>query len=280
MDPFRRGTTFKGLQWSARTDRGVVRSNNEDAFVGLQFDGREVHHLGAIGECGSGQMDFAFAVSDGMGGAQAGEHASRIAMEKTMALLPRAYRHSAAGLEIGFADVLEELFAQVHESLAYLGRSYNDCSGMETTLSLCWFTPGRMFFGHIGDSRIYFLASEPGPIKQITEDDTYVGWLWRNGKITEREARNHPRRSLLQKALGSGNQFVTPQVGAVSVEAGDTFLLCTDGLIEGLYDSRLEELLRLPECSQPGANAASRIVTESLAMSGRDNTTAMVIRVL
>ncbi|HUD46291.1 MAG TPA: protein phosphatase 2C domain-containing protein [Candidatus Baltobacteraceae bacterium] len=280
MEHSRHTATSKGLQWSARTDRGPVRPNNEDAFIGLQFDAREVHHLGAVGEGASGHLDFAFAVSDGMGGAMAGEHASRIAVQKITTLLPRSYRQSAVGLEAGFADVLEELFAQVHEALAHIGRSYEECSGMEATLSLCWFTPGQMYFGHIGDSRIYYLPAQTGAIKQLTEDDTHVGWLLRNGRINQREARGHPRRNLLQKALGGGNQFVAPQVGAVGYEVGDQFLLCTDGLVEGLDDSQLEELLRLPESTPRGATAAVRLVEESLTRNGRDNTTALVIRVI
>jgi protein phosphatase len=181
-------------------------------------------------------------------------------------------------MNTGFADVLEELFTQVHESLANLGRSYEECRGMEATLSLCWFTPGWMYFGHIGDSRIYYLPAQ-GSIKQLSQDDTHVGWLFRNGKISEREARNHPRRNVLQKALGGGNQFVTPQVGAVGYEPGDTFLLCSDGLIDGLYDNHLEDLLRLREEGGLGISPANRLVNESLAASGRDNTTALVIQV-
>ncbi len=270
----------KALHWSARTDRGKVRPNNEDAFVGLQFDAREVHHLGAIGDCPTHHMDFAFAVSDGMGGAKAGEQASRIAVQKITTLLPRSYRQSAVGLDAGFADVLLELFGEVHLALAYLGASYEECRGMEATLSLCWFTPGRMYFGHIGDSRIYYLPAAGETIKQLSHDDTHVGWLLRNGKINDREARAHPRRNVLQKALGGSNQFVTPQVGAVAFESGDAFLLCTDGLIEGLHDSHLAELLRLPEFAGPGSHPANRLVEESLARNGRDNTTALVIRVV
>jgi PPM family protein phosphatase len=280
MELRRQTPACKGLQWSFRTDRGKVRPNNEDAFVGLQFDALEVHHLGTLGEGTTGHLDFAFAVSDGMGGAMAGEHASRIAVQKITTLLPRSYRQTAVGLEAGFADVMEELFSQIHGALAYLGASDEECSGMEATLSLCWFTPGRMYFGHIGDSRIYYLSAQSGTILQLSNDDTHVGWLLRNGKINEREARTHPRRNVLQKALGGGNQFVTPQVGAVVYEPGDVFLLCTDGLVEGLYDSNLEEVLRSPDSSKPGANPANRLVEESLARSGSDNTTALVIRVV
>ncbi|MGD0615797.1 MAG: protein phosphatase 2C domain-containing protein [Verrucomicrobiota bacterium] len=280
MDPSHRSPASKGLQWFGRTDRGEVRPNNEDAFLGLQFDAREVHHLGATGEGATSHLDFAFAVSDGMGGAMAGEHASRIAVEKITMLLPGSYRLSAVGFGTGFTDVLEELFAEVHAALAHLGESYAECRGMETTLSLCWFTPGRMYFGHIGDSRIYYLPAQGGAIRQLSHDDTHVGWLLRNGKINERQARSHPRRNLLQKALGGGNQFVVPQVGAVAYEAGDHFLLCTDGLVEGLYDGDLEAFLRSHESAGPDANPADRLVEESLARNGRDNTTALVVRVI
>ena len=149
---------------------------------------------------------------------------------------------------------------------------------MEATLSLCWFTPSWMHFGHIGDSRIYYLPGRGGPIKQLTQDDTHVGWLFRNGKIKEREARNHPRRNVLQKALGGANQFINPQIGAVAYEPGDIFLLCTDGLFEGFYDHHLEEFLRSPDFGQLNASLAYQLVEEALARNGRDNTTALVVR--
>lgn len=267
------------LRWSGWTDRGKVRLNNEDAFLGLQFDAREVHHLGKIGEASTHNMDFAFAVSDGMGGARAGEFASRIAVEKITRLLPRSFKQSARGLEAGVDDVLAELFDQIHRALAYVGGCYEECHGMEATLSLCWFAPGWMYFGHIGDSRIYYLPAKSEEIKQLSHDDTHVGWLLRNGKINEREARTHPRRNVLQKALGGSNQFVDPQVGAVGYERGDVFLLCSDGLSEGLYDHHLLELLRIGVATARD-NPAQRLVEASLANSGRDNTTALVIQVL
>ncbi|MBI5802605.1 MAG: serine/threonine-protein phosphatase [Verrucomicrobia bacterium] len=275
--PQRETATVERLKWSGRTDRGKVRPNNEDSFLGLQFDAREVHHLGKVGEGATKSMDFAFAVSDGMGGAKAGEYASRIAVEKITKLLPRSFHQSATGLAAGFGDVLTELFTQVHRALVYVGESYDECRGMEATLSLCWFTPGWMYFGHIGDSRIYYLSAREGGIKQLSADDTHVGWLFRNGQINEREARTHPRRNVLQKALGGGNQFVDPQVGAVAYEPGDIFLLCTDGLTEGLYNHQLVELLRSPD--SPGANTvAHRLVEAALANDGRDNTTALVVQ--
>jgi PPM family protein phosphatase len=267
------------LKWSGWTDRGKVRPNNEDSFLGLQFDGREVFRLGKSGEASAEKMDFAFAVCDGMGGAQAGEFASRIASEKITMLLPRAFQQKASGLQPGFADVLAELFSQIHRALVFVGGSYEETEGMQTTLSLCWFTPDWIFFGHIGDSRIYHLPKRKNKIMQLTHDDTHVSWLLREGKISEREARNHPRRNVLQKALGGGNQFVDPQVGAIACERGDIFLLCTDGLTDGLYDGQLTELLRESPSSKK-SNPAQLLAEVSVKNSGRDNTTALVVQVI
>ena len=148
---------------------------------------------------------------------------------------------------------------------------------MQATLTMCWFTPGWMYFGHIGDSRLYYLPKRDGGIRQLSHDDTHVGWLFRQGQINERQAREHPRRTALQKALGAGNQFVEPQVGALAHEPGDTFLLCTDGLVEGLYDSQLLELLRDSDYLHGNAETAARLVRKSVENAGRDNTTALVI---
>jgi protein phosphatase len=272
--PPRPAKKFILLKWSGCSDTGKVRQNNEDSFLGLQFDAREIFRLGKFGEASVEKNDFTFAVCDGMGGAQAGEFASRIAVEKITTLLPRAFQQSARGLNAGFADVLAELFTQIHRALVFVGGSYEECEGMQTTLSLCWFTPGWMYFGHIGDSRIYHLPKRKKEIRQITQDDTHVGWLFRNGKLNEYQARTHPRRNVLQRALGGSNQFVEPQVGAVGYERGDVFLLCTDGLVDGLFDQQLAETLRAADYS------AQKLVEASIKNSGRDNTTALVVRVV
>lgn len=255
-----------------------MRKNNEDAFLGLRFDASEVHHLGKVGDASTGTADFIFAVSDGMGGASAGEFASRIAVEKLTKLMPRAFRRTAMGLDSGFGDVLEEVFQEIHRALMYLGSCYGECQGMGATLSLGWLSPGWLYFAHIGDSRIYYCPKEEGGIRQITHDDTYVGWLYRNGKVNEREARTHPQRNVLQRALGAGHQFVDPQVGAVAYQPGDLFIFCTDGVTDGLFDYQLLEFARMSGALD--ANVARRLVDASLERSGRDNTTAVVVEVM
>ena len=265
------------LEWFGWTDTGRVRKNNEDAFLGLRFDAQAVDHLGKHGECSLARHDLTFAVCDGMGGAKAGEYASQIAVSKITTLLPQAFQKAGRGLDAACADVLAELYTQVHRALVYLGWAYEECHGMQTTMSLCWFTPGWMCFGHVGDTRIYHWAAETGEFRQLTEDDTHVGWLLRHGKLTDYEARTHPRRNVLQKALGGENQYVEPQVGAVSCRCGDSFLLCSDGLNEGLYEHQILEVLRTRKA---GFNPAKTLVESAVQADGRDNITALVVRVM
>ena len=263
------------LRWSGLTHIGRVRPNNEDTFLALNFDGHEVRFLGKTGQASLAGVDFVYAVSDGMGGAKSGEFASRITVDRITKLLPRNFRLSAAGIASGFEDVLSELFSAIHRDLIHMGFSYEECAGMGATLSLAWFTPAWMYFAHIGDSRIYYLP-RGGGLTQLTHDHSHVGWLRRKGQINEREARTHPRRNALNQALGAGHQFLEPHFGAVGHQPGDRFLLCSDGLIDGLWDRHLEEIVRT---APAGASIAQLLVHEAVQNSGKDNTTAVVVEV-
>ena len=211
-----------------------------------------------------------------MGGSDAGEFASRVTMDKILHLLPQSFRQDVTGIEAGFLEVLEELYGEIDFALKYLGGSYpEDCRNMGATLSLCWLTAEWMYYAHIGDSRIYYLEGATGRLRQISHDDSHIGWLRRNGKMSEREARAHPRRTALQKALGADYQFVTPQVGTVYLQPGDKFLVCSDGLNEGLFDSQIEEKLLSPS----GKTHAENLVECAVETAGGDNVTAVVIEV-
>jgi len=263
------------VSWSGMTHVGKVRKNNEDAFLCITIDDQSFHYVGKEGEAPLDNRDFIFAVSDGMGGANAGEFASRVAVEKITRLLPKGYRSMAAGLSAGFADLFEELYEEINKALNYLGSQYEECSGMGATLTLAWVVPGWLYFAHIGDSRLYYLPAGGG-LKQLSEDHSHVGWLRRKGKINEREARSHPMRFSINRALGAGHQFVTPQVGSVGYEPGDLFLLCSDGITDGLWDRQVLQLLREPDTREKSRPPAPRLVEAALERSGQDNLTAFV----
>lgn len=267
----------KGICWSGQTDVGRFRKNNEDAFLALAINGEGVRRLGKYGEAGLAENDYIFAVSDGMGGANAGEFASQIAVDKITRLFPQTFRAAAGGIAVGFQDLLGELFEQIHRELTHMGQAYEELSGMGATLSLCWVRPAWVYLAHVGDSRIYHLPAAGG-IRQVSHDHTHVGWQQREGKLTELQARSHPGRNSLQQVLGGKNQNLSPQFGAIGYEPGDAFLICSDGLVEGLWDSGMKRLIRKPPPGAP-ADVAQRLVAEALQTDGQDNTTALVFEV-
>lgn len=272
------GHTSAHLSWSGWSDRGKVRPNNEDEFLAVAFSIEEFIYLASQGEVPAGDFDFVFAVSDGMGGERSGEFASKFALDNITRLMSRRFQFSPAHSQTGIQDCLEELFQAIHRQLTTLGQSYDEGRNMGATLSLLWYSTGWMHFGHIGDSRLYHLPAG-GTMTQLSEDHTHVGWLRRHGKLNEREARFHPRKNVLSQALGAGNQNIRPHLGEVRCAPGDRFLLCTDGVTEGLWDHALSDYLHAPQQVSEGVTLARQIVTTAISESGRDNATAMVIEV-
>lgn len=265
------------VNWSAQTDVGRFRKDNQDSFLALAMDQEGVRRLGKYGQADIRTSDFVFAVSDGMGGAKAGDFASQVAVDKITRLLPKSFRSAASGIQIGFQDLLDQLFHEIHAELTQMGQSYEELKGMGATLSLCWVRPDWVYFGHIGDSRIYYLPKS-GTITQVSHDHTHVGWQYRKGQLTEHQARNHSGRNSLQQVLGGKNQNLQPQFGAIGYEPGDRFLICTDGLVEGLFNSGMERIIR-SENKSFEKNLAERLVNEAVQADGKDNTTAVVFEV-
>ncbi|MEM7474450.1 MAG: protein phosphatase 2C domain-containing protein [Planctomycetota bacterium] len=262
------------LEWSGCTDRGRFRPNNEDAFLLLKLSNTGVQYLGKEGQARFGDGEYVFAVSDGMGGENSGEFASRIALEKITLRLPNeSFSDSPAqdSLSKHTEEVLLELFRSIHEAMLRLGRSDPNCRDMGATLTLVWLRRNSVYFAHIGDSRLYRMQNEA--LEQISEDHSHIGWLRRAGQIGEREARAHPRRNVLDQALGADHKFLNPHIGSVDLQPGDKLLICSDGVTEALWDSRIESLM-----SQEGASGRAKLIVDcAVVESGRDNTTAVVI---
>ena len=255
-----------------------MRPNNEDSFLALTFDGREMQFLGRVGETTVDPNDCIFAVSDGMGGANSGEFASRLTVDGITRLLPKGFRLSAAGLSSGFSDLLEELFGEysLRSDPARFPLRGVPGHGRNAESVL---VHARMDVLRSYRRQPHLLPAQERAVAQLTRDDTHVGWLFRNGKLNEREARTHPRRSALEQALGASNQFIEPQIGAVGLQDGDRFLICSDGLIDGLWDRHIEEHLTDggDESLDPGLS--DLLVATAVENSGQDNTTALVIEI-
>ena len=260
------------VSWSCSTNVGRFRNNNEDAYLALILKAEGIHFLGSQGKSEIDNSDHIFAVSDGMGGANSGEFASRIAVEKITSSFPQCFRSDVS--EYGTSsDILTQLFRDINSEMNRYGESYPECKGMGATLSMCLLLPGIIRIAHIGDSRIYHLTTDKEGNKifhQLTDDDTRVASLLKNGEISKYEARNHPMRNMLTKALGADNQFVDPQINEFSVKEGDRLLICSDGVTDGICNNELEGLLAK-------GSDAEVIVDYAVKVSGKDNATAVLL---
>ncbi len=266
---------LRGVRWSGWTHPGRFRPNNEDAFLAITFNDTGFHYLGRTGETSLEGGDCVFAVSDGMGGANAGEFASRIAIEKIAELMPRSFRLAASGFHRGGHDFLEQLIEAIHAEMIEQGEAYEETSGMGATLTLLWISQECLYFAHVGDSRLYYLPNHQ-PTQQVTIDHTHVGWLQRTGRISATEARFHPRRNQLQQVLGGRQSSVDPHIGVIEATSGDRLILTTDGVHDVLSMRALESLITSPPPYCAELLASDRLVQEAMD-SSRDNLTAIVL---
>lgn len=225
-----------------RTDIGKLRKQNEDA---AWFD----------------EARAVFAVADGMGGHLAGEVASRMAIEAVQRMARENERPGIAALR--------EAVACAHETILAHAQDHIECAGMGTTLSVLWLGENYAYIAHVGDSRIYRLRE--GSLTQITQDHSLVEELVRAGLITREQARTHPRRNIITRALGTHGEN-EPDLLVTDVQDGDVFLLCTDGLTGMVPDDEIERTLR--DCSME--EAADRLLALALDAGGRDNVTLIL----
>ncbi|HHY33427.1 MAG TPA: Stp1/IreP family PP2C-type Ser/Thr phosphatase [Firmicutes bacterium] len=230
------------MQASARTDVGLVRSVNEDDYL--------------IG-------DGVFAVADGLGGHEAGEIASQMAIRMLKEFKPPENGDPAGAL----AEALEGINRAVYK------RSVADpsCEGMGTTLTVLLITGDTAYIGHVGDSRAYLVRD--GRLHRLTEDHSIVGELIRMGMLSEPEARAHPQRNLLTRAIGT-QPDVEIEVGYCKLGPGDRFLLCTDGLTGAVDDG---EILRVMASAQDPRSAVDQLVELAMRGGGHDNITAVAV---
>ena len=232
------------LRYSARSDRGLVRQNNQDSvYAGPRL----------------------LALADGMGGHAAGEVASKLVIA---ALVPLDDDEPGDDL----LGELAEATAQGNDAITELVGEEPDLDGMGTTLTAVLFAGSRLGMVHVGDSRAYLFRD--GVLTQITRDDTFVQSLIDEGRITEDEAASHPQRSLLLRAL-TGHD-VEPSLTVREARAGDRYLLCSDGLSGVVSAETIADALTV---SDP-QSCADRLIELALKGGGPDNVTCIVADVV
>lgn len=231
------------VAWGARSDVGLVRSHNEDSFL-----------LRAP----------LFAVCDGMGGHAAGEVASSLAVDTIAAKAPAIADDTLLGAAVEAANV-----AIIDGAEAGVGKP-----GMGCTASCAVIKGNQMAVAHVGDSRIYLLRQ--GSLVRVTHDHSYVEELVDAGEITADEARVHPSRSIITRALGSDRDMYADHF-TIEVRNGDRVILCSDGLSGMVGDHEIETLA--VSSATPQA-AADKLVSAALTAGGSDNVTVIVVDVL
>ena len=225
-----------------RTDVGLVRKGNEDAAWMDEKRG-------------------IFAVADGMGGHLAGDVASRLAIETVKKMAEKKDPPEVLNLEtmVREANLIIAGHAQTHP----------ECAGMGTTLSVLIENGRYVFIAHVGDSRIYRFRN--GQLEQITRDHSLVAELVRGGIITEEEARVHPRRNIITRALGTDG-YNEPDILIINRNEADFWLLCTDGLHGMVPDRTIEEIL----ASETPEKSADKLMKAALDAGGTDNITFII----
>ena len=246
------------LNIHGETETGMVRDHNEDSILIL---GGEKSPLG---------VDALLVVADGMGGHAAGEVASRMTVDGIIGLMSRSDDiPNAEGPE--YLRFLGEIIQQVNNTIFQAGQD-EDKRGMGTTCTVAVVRGDQLFVSHVGDSRAYLLRS--GDLHQITQDHSWVEEQVRQGTLSPEEARNHPNRNIITRAVG-----LEPKVKVdgylVALLKKDILLLCSDGLTTMIEDSQIAEIL---SANEP-VEACRALIDAANDQGGHDNITVAVARV-
>ena len=263
QDELREGWAEKGrtpglnatLKLGAKTDLGRVRENNEDKFD--FFEPEDPAVLATKGRF--------YAVADGMGGHSAGQIACEMALKT---VIQAYYQSPSADTEASLRRAIEEANALVYDT----AQAISERQGMGTTLTVAVVREDQLTVAQVGDSRAYLLRD--GALTQITDDHSWVAEQVRLGVMSAEDAQTSPFRNIITRSVGT-SQNVEPDLTTRALRAGDTLLLCSDGLTGHVEPVDLQSAL---EEGSPSV-AAMRLVEEANRRGGRDNITALVLSV-
>lgn len=264
---------------AAVSDAGRVRKNNEDHFLVGRL-GRSLELLQTNLPEGDlppryEESGWFFVVADGMGGAEAGEVASRIAIEAGLfhhLARPAWFFEGDADAAARVLERMRDLIDRVQGDVLRVARSDQSLAGMGTTLTAAYLTGANLFLAHVGDSRAYLFRR--GRLIQLTRDQTVVQQLVDQGSIGPEAAAKHPLRHVLAHAIGAGDGApLAAELQHLGLGDGDRLLMCSDGVTEAIDDVGLAEILGRPHSAREACEA---VLALALANGGPDNTTAIV----
>ncbi len=242
------------LNVHAETETGMVRDHNEDSILKLG------------GEQSPPGVDALLVVADGMGGHAAGEVASSLAIEQIEQRFTSGEFASTADND--FEEALRSLLQDVNEVVNAAGQD-NDKRGMGTTCTLVVIKGSHLYFAHVGDSRAYLFRDET--FAQITDDHSWVEEMVRAGSLTKEEARTHPNRNVITRAIGLDSS-VQVDTGRRSLKEDDLIMLCSDGLNSMISDEEIHTVIR----KSAFANLCTDLIAAANEAGGHDNTSVAV----
>lgn len=258
----------------AQTDIGLARSGNEDNFLiidlstGRSWTAMEEEPSDLV-TCEQGYYGSLLAVSDGMGGALAGEVASRMAVETVRDRMLQLQAHSVHG-QIPFPERLRLAIEQANDLIHSESQSNPLHKGLGATFTAVATIGGNAYFGQVGDSRAYLIRR--GAIHRITKDQSLVQQLIDAGQITEEEAETHSYRNVILQALGA-HATVNVEVNTVLLCQNDTLVICSDGLSGKIYE---DEIVRIVEDAENFQTACQQMVYLANSRGGEDNITVVI----
>jgi PPM family protein phosphatase len=261
------------LDYAAITHPGKVRKNNEDAYLLSALDGEEPIINGPAQSLTVGDSGLLVAVADGMGGAAAGEVASREGLAAVALLL---FGHwgclpASRARESDLVRAMETAVERASEAILRYSDDDRTARGMGSTLTAAVIWKGCAYLAQIGDSRAYLLRR--GILHQITVDQTLVNDLVAQGALTREQARTHPQRNMITQALGSP-QPLQVALSRLTLRRGDRLLCCSDGLHGEVPDALIQGLLNQGHGPK---QSLELLVEEALAHGGRDNITGVLL---
>lgn len=236
----------------ARSDIGMIREMNQDNYF-ISDPNDEIK---------------LFIVADGMGGYKGGEVASALAIESAKSYIKNNLEETNREKE-KILDLIKNAIEYANMVVYERSKEVEELNGMGTTMDVVIIQSGRLYIGHVGDSRVYRLRKDF--FRKLTTDHSYVEQLVRQGNITKEEAYNHPKKNMLTKALGC-TAFVEPDVMVKGFQKDDILLMCTDGLTNMIREDKICEIIK-----ENPEGACEILVNKANENGGQDNITAVII---
>ena len=237
-----------------KSDKGLKRKNNEDAFFVIPESN-------------------VFMVADGVGGNNSGDIASRTTISRIAEFIRNNALSGASG-ETGIYDYFRQCLEDVNKNVYDMSKRSPENTGMATTVTIAYLEGDNAHVVNVGDSRAYLYSS--GILTQITEDHTYVNALIKEGAITKEEAQFHAKKNVITRAVG-GEAVISPDFFSVEVKPGDILVLCTDGLYGEIGDENINRLLTSGGSME---EICTNLVNKANQCGGHDNITVICLKLL